>query len=236
MSDSYSTLDSILATSKSLVGSLLHSQKSDTWYLETAFYLCATTLAWLVFRRIFYGPLWWLVWLPVKWTWWFTSNLVGGVTPDSLSAASNARYSTGGGTTAPPVAQASPGRSGVPTNDPAHGGWRHVPIPGKGGGWGGPVRPPGEAEAAQEQRQSAKEQSDGAGIIEKIHEMADKVSEQMGGKEYHYVDGDNDDNNESDTEIEVEQSGDEEAYERNTKKRMWEEPPASTAGFVRDEL
>jgi len=56
----YSGLDDLLARSKGLLGTLLRSQKSDTWYLETACWLLAGTIAWLVFRRLLYGPLWWL--------------------------------------------------------------------------------------------------------------------------------------------------------------------------------
>ena len=66
LSESYSGLDSLLSSSRNLVGSLLRSQKSDTWYLETAFYIIVGTITWLLFRRILYGPIWWLVWLPVR--------------------------------------------------------------------------------------------------------------------------------------------------------------------------
>ena len=66
LSESYSSLDSILASSRDLLGTLLKSQKSDTWYLETSFYLLAGTISWLVFRRFLYGPMWWLLWLPLK--------------------------------------------------------------------------------------------------------------------------------------------------------------------------
>ncbi|EQL38601.1 hypothetical protein BDFG_00169 [Blastomyces dermatitidis ATCC 26199] len=66
LSESYSTLDTLLASSRSLAISLLRSQKSDTWYLETAFYILIGTIIWLVFRRILYGPLWWLLWMPLK--------------------------------------------------------------------------------------------------------------------------------------------------------------------------
>jgi protein transport protein SEC20 len=48
LGDTYSDLDSVLKKSRDLLGTLLRSQKSDTWYL--------TTLAWLIFRRILYGP------------------------------------------------------------------------------------------------------------------------------------------------------------------------------------
>jgi len=66
LNDSYANLDTLLATSKDLLGTLWKSQKTDTWYLETSFYALAATIAWLVFRRWIYGPAWWLVWLPIK--------------------------------------------------------------------------------------------------------------------------------------------------------------------------
>jgi protein transport protein SEC20 len=66
LGETYSTLDTLLSNSKNLLGTLLRSQKSDTWYLETAFYILAATIAWLVFRRLIYGPAWWLVYLPLK--------------------------------------------------------------------------------------------------------------------------------------------------------------------------
>ncbi|QIW95439.1 hypothetical protein AMS68_000957 [Peltaster fructicola] len=56
LGEKYNNLDTILSNSKSLLSTLLRSQKSDTWYLETAFYLLLTTLIWLVFRRVLYGP------------------------------------------------------------------------------------------------------------------------------------------------------------------------------------
>ncbi|KAL2865792.1 uncharacterized protein BJX67DRAFT_372948 [Aspergillus lucknowensis] len=66
LSESYTGLDTLLSSSRNLVGSLLRSQKSDTWYLETAFYVLVGTISWLIFRRLLYGPLWWLVWMPFK--------------------------------------------------------------------------------------------------------------------------------------------------------------------------
>nr|POE49389.1 hypothetical protein CFP56_50306 [Quercus suber] len=56
LGDQYEGLGSVVGKSRQLLGTLLRSQKSDTWYLETAFYILLATLAWLVFRRIFYGP------------------------------------------------------------------------------------------------------------------------------------------------------------------------------------
>lgn len=66
LNESYSSLDTMLASSRDLLGTLLRSQKSDTWYLQTAFYMLVVTGGWLLFRRLLYGPMWWLVWLPLR--------------------------------------------------------------------------------------------------------------------------------------------------------------------------
>lgn len=62
----YGRMEDMLASSRDLLGTLLTSAKSDTWYLQTTFYMLVATLGWLVFRRWLYGPLWWLVWLPLR--------------------------------------------------------------------------------------------------------------------------------------------------------------------------
>ena len=72
---SYEGLDGLLARSRDLLGSLVSAQKSDTWYLQAALRLLLATLGWLVFRRFLYGPLWWVVWLPVRTGW----RVAGGV-------------------------------------------------------------------------------------------------------------------------------------------------------------
>ncbi|PBP26927.1 Sec20 domain containing protein [Diplocarpon rosae] len=66
LSETYSSLDTLLSSSKNLLGTLLRSQKSDTWYLETAFYVLLATIVWLVWRRLLYGPTWWLFYFPLK--------------------------------------------------------------------------------------------------------------------------------------------------------------------------
>ncbi|RYC60441.1 hypothetical protein CHU98_g5758 [Xylaria longipes] len=66
LSQNYSSLDTILSSSRALLGTLLKSQKTDTWYLQSAFYLLVVTVGWLFFRRLLWGPTWWLVWLPLK--------------------------------------------------------------------------------------------------------------------------------------------------------------------------
>ncbi|ROW11339.1 hypothetical protein VMCG_01229 [Cytospora schulzeri] len=73
----YSRMDDMLRSSRDLVGVLMRSTKSDTWYLQTTFYLLVATLGWLVFRRFMYGPLWWLVWFPVRLAFRTGSSAVG---------------------------------------------------------------------------------------------------------------------------------------------------------------
>lgn len=66
LGERYSDLNTLLNNSKTLVTTLLKSTKSDTWYLETTFYVLITTLIWLIFRRWLYGPLSWFVFWPLK--------------------------------------------------------------------------------------------------------------------------------------------------------------------------
>ncbi len=58
-----------LRSARSLVRGLVAAHKSDTWYLQTSLYLLLATAAWLVFRRLLYGPLWLLVWWPLRTLW-----------------------------------------------------------------------------------------------------------------------------------------------------------------------
>ena len=66
LGETYSVLDTMLSSSKNLLGTLLRSQKSDTWYLETARNILIATIVWLLFRRLLYGPLWWFLYAPLK--------------------------------------------------------------------------------------------------------------------------------------------------------------------------
>lgn len=85
LGSNYSRMDDMLRSSRDLVGVLLKSTKTDTWYLQTTFYMLLATLSWLVFRRFMYGPLWWLVWLPVRLVFRTGSTAVGlaGGMPDA---------------------------------------------------------------------------------------------------------------------------------------------------------
>ncbi|KAK4230631.1 Sec20-domain-containing protein [Podospora fimiseda] len=66
LQENYEGLNGLLNKSKDLVGTLLTTTKSDTWYLESAVKILVVTGVWLFWRRILYGPTWWLVWLPVR--------------------------------------------------------------------------------------------------------------------------------------------------------------------------
>ncbi|KAF2806077.1 Sec20-domain-containing protein [Mytilinidion resinicola] len=90
LGDHYTSLDDLLSSSRSLLTNLVKSQKSDTWYLETAFYILVTTIIWLVFRRFLYGPLWWFLYLPLKYTYKLVLALlsVAGVTGGTASTTS----------------------------------------------------------------------------------------------------------------------------------------------------
>ncbi|CAN8099586.1 unnamed protein product [Discula destructiva] len=62
----YEAMGGMLASSRDLLGVLYKSTKTDTWYLTTTFWMLVVVLGWLVFRRLLYGPLWWLLWLPLR--------------------------------------------------------------------------------------------------------------------------------------------------------------------------
>jgi protein transport protein SEC20 len=66
LGEKYTDLTTLLVNSRNLVTTLLKSQKSDTWYLETTLYILITTVIWLIFRRWIYGPLTWFVIWPLK--------------------------------------------------------------------------------------------------------------------------------------------------------------------------
>ncbi|QDS72938.1 hypothetical protein FKW77_008262 [Venturia effusa] len=79
LSEHYTDLDSLLKASKGLVSTLLKSQKSDTWYLDTAKWILIITVVWLFYRRIVYGPLWLFVWFPLKVSYWFVGTVFSAV-------------------------------------------------------------------------------------------------------------------------------------------------------------
>lgn len=140
LGEDYSNLDTILKNSRNLLGTLLQSQKSDTWYLETAFYILITTLVWLIFRRLLFGPfiklplflvntltflLNWVIWKPL----FFFLSITGVITSEPVAkSASSATTSR-----APLIVQ--PSASARPSN-PLPDGGSHPGIPVGAGGAG----------------------------------------------------------------------------------------------------
>lgn len=106
LGESYASLEGMLARSRDLLGALLRSQKSDTWYLQTSMYMLLATGAWLVFRRLLYGPAWWLVWLPLR--------IVFGVGSRAGSAVMQGRGSGGAGESGRAQVGGQDGREGLP--------------------------------------------------------------------------------------------------------------------------
>ena len=94
LSDSYGNVGNLLSSTRGLVGSLLRSQKSDTWYLESSFYIIIITIAWLVFHRFLYGPFLLLVWFPGKLFFKFFMVVLGVFGVSSSSSASAASSSS----------------------------------------------------------------------------------------------------------------------------------------------
>lgn len=157
LGEKYSGLNTLLANSKNLVSTLLKSTKSDTWYLETTFYILITTVLWLVFRRWLYGPLtWFLIW-PLK----LVFRIVFGVF--GLATASSAVTSSVATPSQPSTSLiVKPSATGGPPryqNQPQH----YVRVGGGGRGYlqGGDPSPPGPyshqvgkmAEQKQQQQQ-----------------------------------------------------------------------------------
>ncbi|RVX74382.1 hypothetical protein B0A52_01507 [Exophiala mesophila] len=75
LTESYSGTTDLLKASRGLVSQLVRSNKSDTWYLVSTWYLLAGTLLWLFYRRILYGPSLLLIYYPFRMLWFTLSSL-----------------------------------------------------------------------------------------------------------------------------------------------------------------
>lgn len=126
LSERYTDLDTLLSSSRNLLSTLVSSQKSDTWYLETALYVLVATISWLVFRRFLYGPFWWFVWLPVKLAYRFLSVVSSavGLTGGAAAVSSPSR---------PPLIVKPSAKGRAPQHPVVSGGQQHnIPV-GRGG-------------------------------------------------------------------------------------------------------
>jgi protein transport protein SEC20 len=209
LGESYSTLDSLLSSSKNILGTLLRSQKSDTWYLETSFYLLAATIVWLLWRRLLYGPTWWLVWFPMK---IFFRSLTGVLTGIGVIGSTSkvntsvAAVSSPSPTTSIVTHNSATGKLSMPS-----GAQRPPSIRVGGGGRGAPMSGPNTP--PEPSRPSPESYS------EKVGKIIDDSNEDIVTEE----------------SIEVVAA---EESPRNPKKRMWEEEKEATkqAQRSKDEL
>jgi protein transport protein SEC20 len=158
LGEQYNDLDYYLKSSKTLVTSLLKSNKSDTWYLETTFYLLLVTIGWLFFRRVLYGPGWWLLYLPLKLSYKVVFGVFAAV---GLTGGNSATSSTS--------LRILPSASNGPPHFPE--GVGHQPYIKVGRGGGPPVRSPNQ----NQQQDPSPDES----LSQEIGQMAEQAKEQV---------------------------------------------------------
>lgn len=225
LSESYSNLDTLLSSSRSLVSSLIYSQKSDTWYLESAFFILTATIGWLVFRRIIYGPAWWLLYLPTKWLYRLTLFVVR-ILIGTLSTAAGAigaknqsiALSHSAASISTSLAQKPTGTGVIPKFPSGH----VAPIIRAGGGGYGAKMQNANDQAGQPEKKDEKTLSDEIGAMaEENQKEAGKTATDEDQQQQGTVLRDRTD----------------EDGPPNPKKRMWEEPiDHSQEQRQRDEL
>ncbi|KAH7399264.1 Sec20-domain-containing protein [Pyrenochaeta sp. MPI-SDFR-AT-0127] len=129
LGENYSGLNSLLANSKTLVSTLLKSTKSDTWYLETTFYILITTVLWLVFRRWLYGPISWVVLRPFK----LVFRILFAVIPIGTASSSAASSLAASSQPSSSLIIKPSATGGIPRRDTAPNGQQHYVRVGGGG-------------------------------------------------------------------------------------------------------
>ena len=212
LGERYSDLNTLLANSRTLVTTLLKSNKSDTWYLETTFYILITTIIWLIFRRWLYGPLtWFLIW-PLKLVFRIVFGIVGFGTTASVAKSSSLAVPSESNTSliVKPSATGGAPRRNSDSNAPPPQNYIRVGGGGRGYYQSDPS-PPGSvsrevgnmAEQAQQQQQQQQQQE------ESVHPQL-RENRQQPDEEGPVVRGDGTVLKESDKP-------------RNPKKKMWEE-------------
>ncbi|KAH0544196.1 hypothetical protein FGG08_001641 [Glutinoglossum americanum] len=206
LSENYNSLDSLLSSSRNLLGTLLRSQKSDTWYLETAFYILLSTIVWLFFRRILYGPLWWLVWLPLKGLYWILGTTIALAT-GSASSGMSVSLQEASVTTTRVVTTQHPVGGDRPTF--VMGQAISIPVGGGGRGRPGPYGTP--SPAPRDSERSAMEE------VERV--IDDSQGQQLQGDQEAGGEGSDGEKGEGRPKDDAEG----ERRKPNPKKRMWEE-------------
>jgi protein transport protein SEC20 len=194
LGDKYTDLNTLLQNSRNLVTTLLKSTKSDTWYLETAFYILITTIIWLIFRRWFYGPISWFIWWPLKLVYRFTFLIFGlvGASTKSSAAVSQSQEPT---TRAPLKVQ--PSASNGPPKRVLH---ANEDLPYVRVGFGG-----------QNHNDDPKAPKHTQSLLEEVGKMAEQSGQQQEEQKEPVRRGDG---------TILEERGDK---PKNPKKKMWEE-------------
>lgn len=212
LSETYSTLDAMLSRSRNLLGTLLTSQKSDTWYLETAFYILLGTIAWLVWRRLLYGPTWWIIFFPLK---MFFKGCYGILTLIGVIGGQNMDVGLGSEVERETVVHSSGTRGPKVTMT----GQKSPSIKVGGGGKGGLVKDP------QENRHEASG--------EHMSEQVGKIIDESG-----HIPNEDGGTGSEEGAMNDDVEGDEVENQPNPKKRMWEEEKESAkeAQRKKDEL
>jgi protein transport protein SEC20 len=208
LGEKYSDLNTLLANSRTLVTTLLKSTKSDTWYLETTFYILITTIIWLIFRRWLYGPLtWFLIW-PLKLVFRIVFGIFGFSSAATAAKSSTLAVSQSSSLIVKPSATGAIPRHSVDPNAPPP--QNYIRVGGGGRGYyNGDPSPPQSlsqevgnmAEQAQQQAQQQQE--------EDVHPQL-RENRQQPDDDGPVVRGDGTVLKESDKP-------------RNPKKKMWEE-------------
>ncbi|KAF1932244.1 uncharacterized protein M421DRAFT_416964 [Didymella exigua CBS 183.55] len=210
LGEKYSDLNTLLANSRTLVTTLLKSTKSDTWYLETTFYILITTIIWLIFRRWLYGPLtWFLIW-PLR----ILFRVVFGVFGLSSAATSSKSSSIALSETSssliikPSATGGAPRRNIDPDAPPRQ---NHIRVGGGGRGYhhGDPSSPQSLSQEVGKMAEQAQQQAQHAEQQEDVHPQL-RQNRQQPDDEGPVVRGDGTVLKESDKP-------------RNPKKKMWEE-------------
>ena len=246
LSESYNNLDTLLSNSRSLVSSLITSQKSDTWYLESAFYILIATIAWLIFRRLIYGPGWWLLYLPTRWLWrlaLFSVQFLAGTFSIAAGAVGaknqSVALSQASASISTSVAQIPTGLGKIPKRVPGQ------PAPSirvGAGGHGAKMQHP-EYHVQQSSRQAEGKKTEN--LSDQIGEMAEesKLEEKaLSKEETEQVEKTSGVKGQGQEQEQVQKGTallerTEEDGPPNPKKRMWEEPmDRSQEQHLRDEL
>lgn len=225
LGEKYTDLNTILSKSRDLLGTLLKSQKSDTWYLETAFWILLTTICWLFFRRILYGPFirlpiffysltsFLVRWFLLKPTLYFLSA-IGVITLGPLAASTSIAVTS---SSRPPLIVHPSASQRAPTFSMTDG----RPPPGVRAGAGGA----GAKVDKDGKRPHEKDPSADGSLSQKIGQMAEESQQQAKGEKELPRRGDG---------TILQERGD---IPRNPKKKVFEDvEPASSDSRKRDEL